>query len=87
VAHFLVANDIFEEPLVGGQGAYWSPDGKQTVAVLFHWKRDEKGKPFLDNPADANYRIVLMSPDGPHRRELTLPNVEQVPWLGNPDWK
>jgi Tol biopolymer transport system component len=61
----------------------WSPDGKSLAYSLQDWKRDEKGKAFIDDPADAHHRIEIMDTDGKNRRQLSLPPLF---WLGYLDW-
>ena len=65
-----------------------SPDGKQLAVLKYDWGTNpETGKRQISDPADANYRLEIMDSDGGNPRVLELKGVDQVVWLGHPDWR
>lgn len=68
--------------------ACWSPDGKRLAVVIFDWQQDKKGEKFIDDPEQANYRLVIVSVDGKHQRELKLADVTKLVQINHcPDWR
>ena len=69
-------------------GPSWSPDGKQLAVLKYDWGTNpETGRRQISDPADANYRLEIMDADSGDSRVLELKDVEQVIWLGHPDWR
>lgn len=79
---------IKEAGLVSGNGAYWSPDGKQIAVVRFNWELDEKGEKIKTaGSAAANPRIEIMDADGTNRRQLTLSGATFLDINALGDWR
>ena len=67
-----------DEGVTNPERAVWSPDGKQLAITLFDWQIDEKGKKFLRNGENANYRLVIMDADGKNQRALKLDTEAKI---------
>jgi len=77
---------MVQEDLVSPSFACWSPDGKRLAVMAFKWQRDEKGKPFISDPAKADYHLEIMNADGRNRRRLDIAGAKVI-WIASVDWR
>jgi hypothetical protein len=75
------------EGLESLDAACWSPDGRWLAVLWFKWQvKDGKKSRGGGNPADQDFRLELMDPEGNNRRPLDLTDAKPH-FLGGPDWR